>query len=420
MSELAEATPEVLPPLRGLGPRVFVSYSFRDFELAGHIAANLKQAGMQVRMEDETSLLGSQLSGTLQSRIGSAEAFLQVLTKTSVRSAWVAQEFGWAATAQSRGAGPRVVLPIVVGDTEVPEPIADWAYLAVPTGPDEQSLDVVRRTAMGSVAVLPVDPDRPYQFAESELIAYCSDQALNDRRLIVDPAGVIPGMIRSTIIYGVATPTDYQRQVVTQQRRVYDRYLRRLSVLDAYVPEFVRRVRPMTSEHWAPEEWPQQLADVVQRFARLAIGPTVLDLVGDWSVAVSGTMTADAVTYCQAAVAEASALQATAPGLGGSGRIFWALGGSVGQRWLDLGFDGKQGIEGAHLFLPEDHFDETGILSLTAGFDPPAAEVTMTDWLTIGLPQVAASVLPVRVSEVAEVARRTGWSITDYRRSGQY
>ena len=85
-----------------------------------------------------------------------------------------------------------------------------------------------------------------------------------------------------------------------------------------------------------------------------------------------------------------------------------------------MGFDGKQGIEGAHLFLPEDHFDETGILSLTAGFDPPAAEVTMTDWLTIGLPQVAASVLPVRVSEVAEVARRTGWSITDYRRSGQY
>jgi hypothetical protein len=85
-----------------------------------------------------------------------------------------------------------------------------------------------------------------------------------------------------------------------------------------------------------------------------------------------------------------------------------------------LGFDGKQGIEGAHVFLPEDHFDEIGILSLTSGFDPPAAEVTMTDWLTIGLPQVAASALPMQASEVAEVAYLTGWSITDYRRSGPY
>jgi hypothetical protein len=34
-----------------------------------------------------------------------------------------------------------------------------------------------------------------------------------------------------------------------------------------------------------------------------------------------------------------------------------------------------------------DHFDEIEILSLTRGDDsPPAAEVTMNDWLTIGLP----------------------------------
>jgi hypothetical protein len=41
----------------------------------------------------------------------------------------------------------------------------------------------------------------------------------------------------------------------------------------------------------------------------------------------------------------------------------------------------------------------------------------MTDWLTIGQPQVAASALPIQASKVAEVAHRTGWSITDYLRS---
>jgi hypothetical protein len=160
VDELAEAIPEALPPLRGLGPQVFVSHSFRDFELAGRVASHLSQAGMRVRIEDETSLLGSQFSATLQSRIGSAEVFLQVLTETSVKSAWVAREFTWAVAARSKGTGPRVILPIVVGDVGVPEPIADWAYLAVSASPDEQSLDIIRRTAMTSVATVPPSGDR--------------------------------------------------------------------------------------------------------------------------------------------------------------------------------------------------------------------------------------------------------------------
>jgi hypothetical protein len=71
-------------------------------------------------------------------------------------------------------------------------------------------------------------------------------------------------------------------------------------------------------------------------------------------------------------------------------------------------------------FLPADHFDDSGVLSLTIGTDAPAGEVTVTDWLTIGLPQVAAARMPRHVSEVAEVVERTGWSIRDYRRTGRH
>lgn len=249
----------------------------------------------------------------------------------------MAREFTWAADARSQGTGPCVILPVVVGDVEVPEPIADWAYLAMSASTDEQSLDIVRRAAMTSVATLPADPNRPYQFAESELITYCAERALGDRRLIVDPAAVVPAMIRATISYGAKVPEEYRQQIVAQQRRLYNQFLRLLTVLDSLIPEFVRRVRLMASQHWLPEEWPQQLSGVIQSFARLVIGPIV-------------------------------------------------------------GFDGKPEIEGASLFLPADHFDEIGILSLTGAGAAPASEVTITDWLTIGLPQVVASKVPVQPS----------------------
>jgi hypothetical protein len=320
---------------------------------------------------------------------------VQVLTETSVKSAWVAREFTWAADARSQGTGPCVILPVVVGDVEVPEPIADWAYLAMSASTDEQSLDIVCRAAMTSVATLPVDPNRPYQFAESELITYCAERALGDRRLIVDPAAVVPAMIRATISYGAKVPEEYRQQIVAQQRRLYNQFLRLLTVLDSLIPEFVRRVRLMASQHWLPEEWPQQLSGVIQSFARLVIGPIVLELTEGWRVAMEGELTQQAVI-----------------------NRFWAIGGSAGQRWLDLGFDGKPEIEGASLFLPADHFDEIGILSLTGTGAAPASEVTITDWLTIGLPQVVASKVPVQPSEVMEVAGHIGWSLTDYRRSG--
>lgn len=415
MSELAEAIADALPPLRGLGPRVFVSYSFRDSELAEGISSHLRQAGMQVRMEDETSLLGSRLSAALPSRIGGAEVLVQILTAASASSAWVAREFDWAVAAQSKGAGPRVLLPLVVGEVTVPGPVADWVYLRIPAVPDERALETIRRAAMTSVATLPVDPGQPCQFAAPELAAYCSDTALSDRRLIVDPAAVIPAMIRATVVHGAGAAAQYRQPLVAQQRRAYDRFLRRLAVLDAYLPEFVRRVRPMASGHWAPGEWPARLGGVIQCFARLAIGPTVLYLAEHWRVAVAGELTPQAAAYCEAALAKVQELQAGRPGQAGAGHTFWAVGGTAGQRWLDLGFAGKEGKEGAYLFLPEDHFDEIGILSLTRAGDRPDSEVTVTDWLTIGLPQVAVSKLPAHPLKVTEAAQSTGWSLSDYR-----
>ena len=55
-------------PLRGLGPKVFISYSFADLPLAQRIQEYLASRGMQVRKEDETSLVTQQLSQALPHR----------------------------------------------------------------------------------------------------------------------------------------------------------------------------------------------------------------------------------------------------------------------------------------------------------------------------------------------------------------
>jgi hypothetical protein len=421
VNDVVDLVPAVLPPLRGLGPRVFVSYSFRDADLARQIGAHLEQAGMQVRMEDETSLLAAPLSISLQTRIRDAEVFLQVLTETSARSPWVAREFGWAAAANEDGTGPAVMLPVVIGEIGVPEPVADWCFLKCPPVLDERSLDAVRRAAMGAVALLPIDPCQPYQLAERELEAYCSGpEKLHDRRLIVDPDGILPALVHATVSYGAGLAVEHQKKITEQQRRDFDRFLRRLAVLDAYVPEFVRHVRPMATVHWGPSEWPRQLADVVQRFVRLSVGGKVLSLTRSWLTVILSAMPASAVTHCESALARSEELQAAERGGDlGAGVGFWALGGSVGQNWLDLAFQGRDGIASVPIRLPEDHFDDVGVLSLTSGFASPAAEVTVTDWLTLGLPQAAAALLPADVAKVADLVRHTGWSIKDYRRSGR-
>ena len=79
--------------LRGLGPRTFISYSFRDMALADAIGDFLKFAGFQVTMENETSLLNAKLAEILPRRIESAECFVvrDVLLGLSRHEEWEAE-----------------------------------------------------------------------------------------------------------------------------------------------------------------------------------------------------------------------------------------------------------------------------------------------------------------------------------------
>src|SRR6266478_1585548 len=82
--------------LRGIGPKTFLSYSFRDRAFADPLCLHLQGKGFQVRKEDETTLVGHRLAQELPRRIGDAECFLPVITSTSSNSHWVREEFRYA------------------------------------------------------------------------------------------------------------------------------------------------------------------------------------------------------------------------------------------------------------------------------------------------------------------------------------
>ncbi|WP_297745236.1 toll/interleukin-1 receptor domain-containing protein [Nitrosomonas sp.] len=68
--------------------QALVSADRLNFYLSGH--------GYQVYMENETSLLGQNLTDALPLRIGDYEVFIPILTKISNDSTWMRREFDWA------------------------------------------------------------------------------------------------------------------------------------------------------------------------------------------------------------------------------------------------------------------------------------------------------------------------------------
>ena len=390
-------------PLRGLGPRVFISYSFHDRPLADVIADDLRSRGMQVRMEDERSLLGRRLDEVLPARIGECEVFLLLLTETSVRSQWVMREFEWAS------ASVPTVLPMVMPGVSVPEPIASWAYLPISAPVDATSLDLISEVALRSIAVLPLDPHAPYQFSPPELLAYCAGGQVGGQRVVLDATGILARLLQATVRH-TAGAEDHIREYVTGESH---RQLRRLAVLDAFLPEVLGRVLPHVERHWPSEDRPHVLARVAQRLFKLTVGKTVLDLATRWHPATRGELADVAVEAGRTAAARADSLQQLARSRDGAGHLFWALDAAPGEQWLHLGFAGTKHI--AVAFPPADRVDWDVV---QYGLSAPSTEVTVDDWITLCIPQAAARIMPAEVDGVPLALEGLGFSLSDYHRFG--
>ena len=119
------------PKLRGQGPRTFISYAFGN-DLAPRLARGLTEAGFQVTLVDDRSLLGRpSLGAALDELIRAAEVVIPVLDRKANASRWVLHELEAAANYQ------RPLFPVVQEVDDLPGLVQDVPYLT------EQNLDAL-------------------------------------------------------------------------------------------------------------------------------------------------------------------------------------------------------------------------------------------------------------------------------------
>jgi hypothetical protein len=397
--------------LRGQGPRVFISYSYGDADLARGLRDDLNRIGAIVRMEDESTLLGRPLVEVLPDRIAGNEVFLQLVTPTSAASEWVAREFAWATSAERR---PGIALAIVVGGATPPSAVSEFGYFPAPDGLTPAVLTVVANTALRALALLPLDSREPFQLSDQALDRIGS--LASDRRCpLIDSENLLLRSIDATIQAALAISAPHGPQVVTQQQSVLGSAQLMLAVIDRLLPHVAARLPRLFEQHWGPVDAQRFLHEALQRFTRLTVGGELIRLATDWPTQVAPVL-AGGIDACAEAAKRIGAFAARHYG---QGLTPWALDAGGEQAWLELGFDPQPGRAGVHVLLPDD-FDDIARLSLQVTVSPEA-EIKTGAWLRYAVPQVLSSFVHNNTpDDVAGAVEMIGWEVTDFRRVGYY
>ncbi len=107
--------------------RVFLSYSGADRPLARRIAGDLRAAGIPVWMDSWEIAVGDSVSEKIEEGLSGAAFVAVLLTRTSVRSGWVAKE--WRSRIAGEAEKRRLsILPLRGDDCEIPVLLRDRKY----------------------------------------------------------------------------------------------------------------------------------------------------------------------------------------------------------------------------------------------------------------------------------------------------
>lgn len=228
--------------LRGYGPRVFISYSFVDSAIARQLEAALVAKGFQVRREDDTSLFNEKLTEAIPRRMSDAEVFIQLLTSTANRSAWVERELDWMF--ERRNAGEAIVfLPIVFDKSTLPERLKEWWFMEFPSGkPIEEVMDPIERLCLKSVHLLPLAETDPFTVDERGLEETLIGVPKDGHRVILDSDGKLLRWSQETLTFAEGVDSEYRDSFLAQQRGRHDRLITRLKIRDEVVRKLVLEV----------------------------------------------------------------------------------------------------------------------------------------------------------------------------------
>jgi len=109
-------------------PRIFISYAHADKPLARTLVEGLRACDIEAWIDEQELRAGDSIVERVANAVASTDFFLALVSPASVKSRWCQKELHLAIAEQLGGVGVRV-LPLRVGDVEMPATLADVFYL---------------------------------------------------------------------------------------------------------------------------------------------------------------------------------------------------------------------------------------------------------------------------------------------------
>lgn len=414
--------------LRQFGPKVFLSYSFRDEDLARRLRAFLTDKGFVVRMEDETSLINHRLSDVLPKRVGDAEVFIQLRTADANRSRWVDEELKYA-EGQRASRTNFVLLPIVFDRETLVGPVTEWVYIDASTSQlDDQILGLVERQSLTAVQPLPLDEDNPFELRQDAVERILSTELTDNRRIILDSGGILFDWMDDILTNIENSDAQHRKPWLAQERRHRHRLEERIKVWDQVALKLAHELRLQFGDYRL--EFPKRAVEAFQRFARMVLGREVLHCAQQAPPdhAQLKLRYRDTISAVEAAVARN---QAKRPSLSEFGTIGWALGKRPVDQcddFVEVGLDAIQDRDGVQIFMPKSAFgtlpgeDRKSAWSIFLQIgESPSAVFLPWDWGDFALPQIAvraARNIESTATAPDELENRFAWRLSEYHRMG--
>jgi len=102
---------------------IFLSHTASDAAVATRIAADLRGRGIRVILPAEEIAPGDRIASKVAAAIGRSDSVVVLMSRDAAASHWVQRELQVARDQNRR------IIPVIVGDAEIPESLSDIRYL---------------------------------------------------------------------------------------------------------------------------------------------------------------------------------------------------------------------------------------------------------------------------------------------------
>ena len=113
-------------------PKVFISYSRQDIQIADKIVSALDSLGLSVWIDRREIKLGDSFVEKINQGLGSANYVLVLFSNAAIKSQWVTREWMSSLASQST-----IIIPILLENGAIPPLLKDIPYINFVTDPQK-------------------------------------------------------------------------------------------------------------------------------------------------------------------------------------------------------------------------------------------------------------------------------------------